>query len=270
MDIIPRKIMHHPKADSPKYWFAEKGFETLFFNALSSTFPEGERFFIQSVRNYAEHISDAELRANVDRFVSQEGQHSQQHEGHVALLADQGFGLLVSMNRWERAVMRWLVTKMPRFALAVTLTIEHVTAIFASALLADQKRFCEPMHDDYRLLWHWHSVEEIEHKAVAFDVYQQTGGGYGLRLLAAVEVAVFFPVLLFFRHVLLLAKDGLLLDLGEWRRGGAFLLGRNGLLRVIAGEYGRCLHRDFHPLKRDDSHHIEEFNRLYAAQFQLL
>lgn len=76
--------------------------------------------------------------------------------------------------------------------------IEHVTAIFASALLADQKRFCEPMHDDYRLLRHWHAVEEIEHKAVAFDVYQQTGGEYGLRLLAAIEVAVFFPVVLFF------------------------------------------------------------------------
>lgn len=148
--------------------------------------------------------------------------------------------------------------------------IEHVTAIFASALLADQKRFCEPMHDDYRLLRHWHAVEEIEHKAVAFDVYQQTGGEYGLRLLAAIEVAVFFPVVLFFRHVLLLAKDGLLLDLGEWRRGSAFLLGRNGLVRVIAGEYGRCLHRGFHPLKTDDSHHIEEFNRLYAAQLQIL
>ena len=77
---------------------------------------------------------------------------------------------------------------------------------------------------------------------------------------------MFFPVVLFFRHVLLLAKDGLLLDLGEWRRGSAFLLGRNGLLRVIAGEYGR----GFHPLKTDDSHHIEEFNRLYAAQLQIL
>ena len=61
MTLTPRKIMQHPKADSPKYWFAEKGFETLFFNALSSTFPAGERFFIQSVRKYAAQISDAEL-----------------------------------------------------------------------------------------------------------------------------------------------------------------------------------------------------------------
>ena len=61
------------------------------------------------------------------------------------------------------------------FALALTLTIEHVTAIFA-ATLRDQARLCESMHTDYRLLWRWHAVE-IEHKAVAFDVYEQTGGG---------------------------------------------------------------------------------------------
>ena len=41
----------------------------------------------------------------------------------------------------------------------------------------------------------------------------------------------FFPVILFLRHGLLLAKDGALFDFAQWRRGCVFLWGRNGLLR---------------------------------------
>ena len=268
MDITPRKITAHPNAQSPKYWFDNKAFETLFFNALSSTFPEGERFFIMSVRNYAEDVQDDDLKGSVERFISQEGQHSQEHEAHLQLLSGQGFSVLERLNRWERGVMRWLAQKWPRYALALTLTIEHVTAIFADALLSDQARYLEPMHDDFRLLWQWHAVEEVEHKAVAFDVYQQTGGGYWLRLFAALEVALFFPLVLFFRHVLLLAKDGLLLDVAEWRRGSEFLWGRNGLLRAIAAQYGRCLHREFHPWRHDDSHHVREFTSRYKGLYQ--
>ena len=57
---------------------------------------------------------------------------------------------------------------------------------------------------------------------MAFDVYEQTGGGVGLRRLAAMQVAVFFPVILFLRHGLLLAKDGALFDFAQWRRGCVF------------------------------------------------
>ena len=217
MDIIPRKILRQPQIASPKHWYDNKTFETHFFNALSSTFPEGERFFIISVRNYAAQITDPKLKEQVERFISQEGQHSREHEAHLKLLADQGFALLIRMNRWERGVMRWFAKTLPRYALALTLTIEHVTAIFAATLLSNQARLCESMHTDYRLLWRWHAVEEIEHKAVAFDVYEQTGGGVGLRRLAAMQVAVFFPAILFLRHGLLLAKDGVLFDFAQWR-----------------------------------------------------
>ncbi|MGB0734360.1 MAG: metal-dependent hydrolase, partial [Pontibacterium sp.] len=91
MDIIPRKILSQPQTASPKYWYDNKAFETHFFNALSSTFPEGERFFIISVRNYAAQITDPKLKEQVERFISQEGQHSREHEAHLKLLADQGF-----------------------------------------------------------------------------------------------------------------------------------------------------------------------------------
>ena len=76
MRIVPRKISRHPKAATPTYWFDGKGFESLFFDAVSSTFPEGERFFILSVRSFAEQIQDEGPKTEVAYFMRQEGQHS--------------------------------------------------------------------------------------------------------------------------------------------------------------------------------------------------
>ncbi|MBM4204256.1 MAG: metal-dependent hydrolase [Gammaproteobacteria bacterium] len=59
--ITVRRIAIQPSAATPKYWFGGLPFETHFFNALSTTFPEGERFFIQSVRIHSGTIGDPGL-----------------------------------------------------------------------------------------------------------------------------------------------------------------------------------------------------------------
>ena len=79
MDIIPRKILSQPQTASPKYWYDNKAFETHFQRAVLYL-PEGERFFIISVRNNAAQITDPKLKEQVERFTSQEGQHSREHE----------------------------------------------------------------------------------------------------------------------------------------------------------------------------------------------
>ena len=45
-------------------------------------------------------------------------------------------------------------------------------------------------------LWMWHALEEIEHKGVAFDVYEAVGGGYLRRALAMLWVTVLFALTL--------------------------------------------------------------------------
>src|SRR6267142_1836665 len=44
-------------------------------NTISMFFPEGERFFIQSVRNYRNRITDPELKKAVTGFIGQEAMH---------------------------------------------------------------------------------------------------------------------------------------------------------------------------------------------------
>lgn len=250
--ITVRHLSRPPTAATPRHWYGGHAFETHFLNALSSTFPEGERFFIAAVRHYAPQVSDPRLQAQVTAFVGQEGQHSRAHDGHMALLREQGFGGIDRANAVLRRVCRWYLRHAPRYSLALTIAIEHVTAVFAHHLLSDPERWLVPMHPDMRPLWRWHAVEETEHKAVAFDVYRATGGGEVMRLVAMVHVMVFVFAEFLGRHLYLLHRDGVLGDGAGWRRGTRFLWGRGGLLRLVFRDLFTYLRPGFHPWQRDD------------------
>jgi len=62
--------------------FAIKGNSLIstFFYALSGMFPDGERFFIHSVRHYQKSISDKKMIAEIRGFIGQEAHHGRCHE----------------------------------------------------------------------------------------------------------------------------------------------------------------------------------------------
>ncbi len=258
--ITVRNIVLRPTSATPKYWFGGLAFETHFFNALSSTFPEGERFFIQSVRINAGSLSDPQLQAQVAAFTGQEGQHSLEHDAHVQLLIDQGYVALTRGNALMRTALRWFTRHLPRYSLAATTAVEHLTAVLAEAFMRHPDRWLAPMSADMRLLWHWHSVEESEHKAVAFDVYQQSVNNTGLRRLAMLNILPGLLLEIFVRQCYFLNKDGRLFDAGEWRRGTRFLWGRNGLLRWLILRHCAFYRRNFHPWETDNTEQIQRFD----------
>ena len=85
MHIVPRKISRHPNAATPTYWFDGKGFESLFCDAVSSTFPKEERVLILSARSFAERITGAGLETEDAYFMRREGQHSRENDSHMRL-----------------------------------------------------------------------------------------------------------------------------------------------------------------------------------------
>ena len=257
--ITVRSIDLKPSAETPRYWFGGLAFETHFFNALSSTFPEGERFFIQSVRLGAAGLTDPALKTQIAAFTGQEGQHSMEHDAHVDLLVGQGYTALRRGNALMRTVLRWFTRHFPRYSLAATTAVEHLTAVLAEGLMHDKVRWLAPMTADMRLLWHWHAVEETEHKAVAFDVYQQTHKSVALRRLAMVNVLPGLLLEVFVRQCYFLARDGRLFDFTEWQRGMRFLWGSDGLLRWLIRGHRTFYRRDFHPWQIDNSDQIQSF-----------
>ncbi len=71
-------------------WHVQGSHVTHFFNALSLLFPAGERFFMDSVRNYRDQIDDPELKKQVLGFIGQEAMHTREHIEYNDLLQEAG------------------------------------------------------------------------------------------------------------------------------------------------------------------------------------
>ena len=163
-------------------WADNDAFLTAIFNAMSISFPSGEKNFIDSVRVYQDRIEDPKLRSEVKGFFKQEGIHSREHRKYNQLLCQQrGYDLEklegVYLNRIEASKNDPKITN--RVMLASTVAVEHFTASFGESFLQGKlvKNVEGPLGD----LWRWHSLEELEHKSVAFDVYRQIGGDNKMR-----------------------------------------------------------------------------------------
>ena len=242
-----------------RHWLGGNAFASHFFDALSSTFPDGEAFFVRSVQHYRSRIGDPELLRAISGFAGQEAQHRQQHDRHLQLLLDSGYPALAARNRIMRRVLTFVGRRHPRGALAATAALEHLTAILARRLLRDTDRWRAEMDPRMARLWQWHALEEAEHKAVAFDVLMQVAPSHPRRVVVQLvnSLGLFLEVL--DRTLFMLWKDGLLFRRATWRQGRRFLFGADGFLRGLGPDYRRWYARDFHPDDVDDSALIERW-----------
>jgi len=259
MSAIPiRRPEGSLSRDIPRHWFGGDPFATHFMDALSSTFPMGEAFFVRAVLHYRDQIDDPKLLEEIRGFAGQEGQHSRVHADHVQLLLDQGYTAIETRNTFGDRVMRWFNRNRPETSLAVTAALEHLTAILARQVLTHPDRFTDSMHPEMAALWRWHALEEAEHKSVAFDVMQVAAISYRRRVFAHISNTFGLAFEILDRLVYMLWKDGLLFRLDVWRNGGRFLFGEGGFLRGIGASYRAWFRRDFHPDQIDDRALIEE------------
>ncbi len=273
----PPIVVRHPRIDlgnrasseAPPIahdWWGGEPFQTHFLNALSSTFPFGEAFFVRSVRHYADRLDDPQLAEEVRAFAAQEGQHSRLHDDHVELLLAQGYTALETRNRFFDRLVRWHNRRTPAFSLAVTASMEHLTALLARQVLDEEADWTATMEPRMRALWRWHALEESEHKSVAFDTYRAMGLSHALRVFAMVFATFDLTIETFQRMVYMLWKDGRLFDAGVWRRGGRFLFARGGFLRGLGADYRAWFRRDFHPDQIDDRATIERVAPIVDAE----
>ena len=173
---IRRDVRCSLPAERIRDWHSRGPPVTHFFNALSIFFPVGERFFIASIRNYRDQVTDAQLKEAVTAFIGQEAMHGREHERYNRLLKDDGMPVsaLERSVAWALGAAQKLMPK--SWQLATTLALEHHTAILADRLLSrpDLLQDSEPA---FARLWRWHALEETEHKGVAFDVWNEVVGG---------------------------------------------------------------------------------------------
>lgn len=150
---------------------------------LSAAFPEGGAFFVRSVRRFRDQIDDPVLGDRVRAFCAQEAIHAREHRALNRRLAELGYPTRHLDRRagWALRLLERLLS--PAACLAATAALEHGTATLADALLTSAEVRAIFDDDQLRTLVLWHALEEAEHRAVAFDVYQQVDGRTWLRTI---------------------------------------------------------------------------------------
>lgn len=249
-DIQPRRMDFEFDESIPRYWFDNDQFKSLLLTALSCTFPEGERFFVRSVRHYQKNIKNPKLREEVKGFIGQEAHHGNEHEEFNAVMQKKG----IPTRKVEEFVhngLKWRAKRMsPERALAKTCALEHFTAMLAEGLLENPEIF-DGMDERLVPLWLWHAVEESEHKSVAFDVFQDQVGSYWTRTSEMAVTTVEFIGFTIFHYIQLRREMD---DSTDWRsvlKGFNWLLGRPGWLRRLGPVYRAYYSPRFHPSQRD-------------------
>ncbi|PWR21952.1 metal-dependent hydrolase [Zavarzinia compransoris] len=267
--VPPRNMVFDHEGAEKRYPFYDgNALASLMFVVFSGIFPPGERFFVDSVRAFRDRIEDPVLKAQVSGFIGQEALHGREHDRLNQAFAARGIAVEVP-ERYVRWSLRQLKRLPRRQQLACTLFMEHFTAHLAERWLKDE-RFKATSEPEMMKLWLWHALEELEHKAVAYDVFEAVGGTWGERAAAgALVVGVLLPGVLASWGVLL-AKEGQAGDLRGNLRGLGHLFGRQGFLTGVIRRMPDFFGRRFHPRRHDTAALEAEWREiLFGAEGRL-
>jgi predicted metal-dependent hydrolase len=202
-------------ADVPRHFAADDDLIGSHLAAsLSAVFPDGEDFFVRSVRRFRDQITDPALKRQVAGFIGQEAVHGREHRAFNDRLNELGY----PTKRIERIVKRSLEIRERLLSdtsnLALTAALEHFTATLAELVLSSEDVRAQFGHQAVLDLFVWHALEESEHKAVAFDVYRAVGGSERLRVFTMNLLCVAFT-----SGMAVAVTASLLGDRATYRRG---------------------------------------------------
>ncbi|SDM75632.1 metal-dependent hydrolase [Maricaulis salignorans] len=266
LTVTPRDIHFATEAASGQAWLGGDAVATAVFNAMSLTFPDGERLFMDAVRHYRSELS-GKLLEDAKAFITQEAIHSREH---VALNGglDRDHYPIDAIETEIRDRIRITRERGPIAMLSVTIALEHFTAMMADVTLEDGSIF-EGTHEDILRLWQWHALEETEHKAVAFDVFQQVTQDWTPRQRYFLRTRVMALVtLLFTSNISRYASKLLIADgVSPWTARARvlwYLLFKPGLFRKGWRSYWAWYKPGFHPWDHDNRATITAWQDKFA------
>jgi len=256
LQITPRDRKFGRGEQLTRLWHGGRVEATAIYNALSTTFPVGEAFFVESVRAFREG-TPATLAGEIRAFTTQEAIHSREHDAFNRRAIDAGYDL----SRLEAQIEKRLAvtrSRGPFVNLAATMALEHFTAILAHQLLANPRHLAGADREAAEL-WRWHAVEEIEHKGVAYDTWLWATRDWPRwkRWKLKAKVMLFitrnFVVDRTAGALELMRQDGMT-GAKAWALLFSYLWLRPGMFRKIAGAWLRYFLPGFHPWNEDDRH----------------
>jgi predicted metal-dependent hydrolase len=267
LSITPRDRRFGREAATPRLWHGGRVEATAIYNALSTTFPRGEAFFVESVRAFREG-APPKLAEEIRAFTTQEAIHSREHDAFNKRAAETGYDLRKLEAQVEK---RLAVTKSkpPIVSLGATMALEHFTAILAHELLADPRHLAGADQETADL-WRWHAVEEIEHKGVAYDTWLHATAHWtrwkrwNVKAKVMLYVTRNFVVDRTAGALELMRQDGVT-GVKAWWLLFAYLWLRPGMFRKIGFAWFKFFLPGFHPWNEDDRELLRSYEARTAA-----
>lgn len=249
-------------SETPLHWVPDDPIATHMMNVLHLVLPPGERWFCDVYREALPLITDDALRQDVKGFMGQEATHARAHDLGREYLARYGIDTerATAQAEWMRQNLGgaqpfgrtlprplrrpWLVTRLSAIA-----AVEHFTAVLGEWILNRSGELESAGTDPEMLdLLRWHGAEEVEHRSVAFDVYQHISGNYLRRLISMVFTVVGLTIGFIIGGSMLLSADASTrkrFTLRAFRR--ASRAGHLPSYAFILRAVPTYLRRDYHP-----------------------
>jgi predicted metal-dependent hydrolase len=261
--IIPREKLDFGFDGSiPKYWFGGDAFKSRFFDALSVIFPPGEKFFMTTVRDFRDRVTDPKLLQDIKDFNRQEGQHTLVHNQYNEHLKAQGVDVDFLLKELNTLLFDTYRSRYSReYTLAITGALEHFTALAAHTLF-DERDVLKEADPKVRAMYAWHAMEEVEHKGVAYDVMiDYAKVGYFKRVAALLHATFMFPyvILMFTNEMLKADGHGLLQRAKLFAKGIWWLLKPGGFVAPLHKHYVQYYKPGYHPWQETEQPGYEEW-----------
>jgi predicted metal-dependent hydrolase len=190
-------LVHRPRdvtfdwTNLPAHWVPGQPFVTHTINVLHLLLPAGERWFIDVFTQALPLIRDDKLREEVLGFIGQEAVHARSHQGVLDHWKAKGIDTdpYVQQIDWmfrkalgnrdlpSQRGEQWLIER-----LSIIAAIEHITAMLGNWALNSPALDAAGADPTMMDLLRWHGAEEVEHRAVAFDLLRHLDSRYLRRI----------------------------------------------------------------------------------------
>ena len=245
---------------APRFWNGGSPVRTHLLNAISVLLPHGEKFFVETAASARENLDDPVLRRQSAGFIAQESVHSNQHRQYNDEVAKLGYNVPFLEHAVVVQIKATRRVFSDKWKLAIVAAYEHLTGLMGHHLLTSPE-WLEGAHSGFLALWHWHSVEEIEHKEVAFDLFRNAGGGYFMRVIAMIFATLGLLANLFWITTYFSIKDRSLFTWFYWTDWFSFTFWKSGFFGTLLRGYFCYFSPGFHPSHRDDSSVVRSWQK---------
>jgi len=250
--ITVRKKDYQFSKDLERFWLVDSAFATHFANTLHVLFPPGENFFVKVINKVISQIPNEKIKQDAKNFSAQEMQHSLQHKKFLSVLRHQGYNFNLLENVASQT-MGYIEKKWPqKLQVSMVAAFEHYTALFAKIAL--ESDLLEHTDEEMKTLFEWHAAEEIEHKAVAFDVLKELDDNYILRAGGMVASTTILWGLMGLGLFTFLKKDKKLFDFATLFQAYQVFLGERQLGLRSVKAFWQYFVPNFHPNQIQDAH----------------